>query len=105
MYESMNMFYLQILTMKNETTSIPVCISETGNRENIIPCGLLGFVHKENTIVLLVEKPCKASKDLKNSLAFTYIRSYWNRKKSFLVPLWVHQQDQCKIVPISLDDL
>lgn len=39
MYESMNMFYLQILTMKNETTITPVFISKTGNRENLIPCG------------------------------------------------------------------
>lgn len=75
MYESMNMFYLQILTMKNETTITPVFISETGNRENFIPCGLLEFVCKENIIVLLAEKPWKASKDFKNSLAFRYIRS------------------------------
>lgn len=75
MYESMNMFYLQILTMKNETTITPVSISETSNRENLIPCGLLGFVRKENIIVLLAEKPWKASKDFKNSLAFSYIRS------------------------------
>lgn len=49
------MFYLQILTMKCETTIIPVFISETGNRENLISCGLLGHVCKENNTVLFAE--------------------------------------------------
>jgi len=37
----MTMFYLQILTVKCETTIIPVSISETTNIENLILCRLL----------------------------------------------------------------
>ena len=66
----MNMFYLQILTMKCETTVILVSISETGNRENLIPCGLLRHVCKQNNIGLYAENPWKASKDLKKKSYF-----------------------------------
>lgn len=80
MYESMNMLYLQILTMKKGNHCyLSFHLPETGNWENIIPCGLLGLVHKENCFTC--RKPLKASKDFKNSLAFSYIRSYRSRKK------------------------
>lgn len=97
-YENTSMFYLQILTTKPPSQ---FSFLRQTTEKTSFHVGYLELFVKKIILFYFQKSPEKLPSTLKKSLASGHIRSYG----ILHVSLREHQQDQCKNVPISLDDL